>query len=98
MNQNTITRVDICQAIMRNLNVTKSYARTLLRSLLEIACTALENDQELKLLNFGTFSVYQKDPRIGRNPKTKVPAIITSRKVVGFSPSAALKEKVKHPS
>jgi integration host factor subunit alpha len=37
-----------------------------------------------------------KKERIGRNPKTKNVAIITSRKVVKFKPSLIFKEKINN--
>jgi len=41
---------------------------------------------------FGKWSVQQKTPRPGRNPKTGEVMIISERKVVTFSPSQVLKK------
>ena len=50
--------------------------------------------EEVKLSSFGTFSVQSKSERIGRNPKTGIEAVITSRRVLSFRPSHILKDRV----
>ena len=49
---------------------------------------------KIKISSFGTFKVINKKERIGRNPKTKIEAIIVPRKVVKFIPSTLIKEKL----
>ena len=54
----------------------------------------LEAGEEVKLSSFGTFSVQSKSERVGRNPKTGIEAVITSRRVLSFRPSHILKDRV----
>ena len=54
----------------------------------------LIKSNKVKISSFGTFEVINKKERIGRNPKTKVEAKISSRKVVKFKPSVIIKEKL----
>ena len=49
---------------------------------------------EVKISSFGTFKTINKKKRIGRNPKTRVEAIISARKVVVFRASNLLKKKI----
>ena len=49
---------------------------------------------KVKISSFGTFKVMNKKERIGRNPKTKIEAKISSRKVVKFKPSLVIKKKL----
>ena len=49
-----------------------------------------------KITSFGTFEVRSKKERQGRNPKTKVVAKISARKIVKFKPSILIKEKVNN--
>ena len=37
-----------------------------------------------------------KKPRIGRNPKTGVEAEISSRRVISFKPSQAMRKAINH--
>ena len=47
-----------------------------------------------KISSFGSFSVRDKAPRWGRNPKTGEPALIGARRVVVFKPSPTLKRRI----
>ena len=40
------------------------------------------------------FKIMNKSERIGRNPKTKVEAKISARKIIKFKPSLSIKEKL----
>ena len=48
--------------------------------------------KKLKISKFGTFSIREKQQRIGRNPKTKEEKKISKRNVVLFKPSKEFKE------
>jgi integration host factor subunit alpha len=48
----------------------------------------------VKLSGFGNFTVRNKAERIGRNPKTGVEVSIEPRRVVTFTPSHKLKDRV----
>ena len=54
----------------------------------------LIKSSKIKISSFGTFEVINKKKRIGRNPKTKVEALISARKVVKFKASQLLKKKL----
>ena len=51
---------------------------------------------KVKISSFGTFQVVNKKERIGRNPKTKVTAKISSRKIVKFKPSQIFKKRINN--
>ena len=54
----------------------------------------LADSKNIKISSFGTFKVISKSERIGRNPKTKVSAKISARKVISFKPSSLIKKKL----
>lgn len=51
---------------------------------------ALAKDEVVKITNFGVFQPRYKKARMGRNPKTLEPAVISARRVVTFRTSEAL--------
>ena len=51
----------------------------------------LKKEKIVKLSNFGTFILRVKNPRIGRNPKTREKKEISKRNVVLFKPSKEFK-------
>jgi nucleoid DNA-binding protein len=56
---------------------------------------ALKEGDRVALAGFGTFTVVDKPPRKGRNPKTGEAIDIAGKKVPKFSPGKSLKEAVK---
>jgi integration host factor subunit alpha len=59
---------------------------------------ALKYDEEVKITNFGTFGINGKKERIGRNPKTKKPAVISARRVPTFRAASEFRSKVRKMS
>jgi len=55
---------------------------------------ALVNGEQVKISSFGTFSVREKNERVGRNPKTGEEAPIPPRRVLTFRPSHLMKDRV----
>lgn len=55
---------------------------------------ALERGENVNLRGFGTFNLRNKKLRIGRNPKTKVNAIISPRRVVTFKAAPKVIAKI----
>ena len=59
---------------------------------LETIVQALEENEKVQLVGFGSFEVKQRAARIGRNPKTKEAIEIPASKAPVFKPSKALKD------
>ena len=55
---------------------------------------ALANGESVKISSFGTFSIRDKNARVGRNPKTGEEAPIPPRRVLSFKPSHLMKDRV----
>ena len=55
---------------------------------------AILRGENVKLSTFGTFQQRSKRERIGRNPKTRVEAIITPRKVLVFKASHTMRARI----
>ncbi len=90
----TLTRSDIADAITTEFQVTKFEALEFIHEVLSEITVALSEGEDVKLTGFGTFKVHNKKERMGRNPKTKEPAVISARKTVSFRASPILKKKV----
>lgn len=93
-NQNTLTRMELTDAIVRDVGLTRQESSDLLDRMLELVSSSLEHEGAVKLSRFGNFQVRQKAAREGRNPKTGIEATISARRVVTFKPSPTLKDKV----
>lgn len=94
MTNATLTRVELTDAIVREVGLTRQESSHLLDRMLEMISENLEQDGTVKLSRFGNFNVRRKAAREGRNPKTGIQATISARKVVTFKPSPMLKDRV----
>jgi len=55
---------------------------------------ALAEGRRVELRGFGAFSVKQRDPRTGRNPRTGQSVQVTGKVVPHFKPGKELRERV----
>ena len=94
MTNNNLTRRDLSNKIFKNLGFSKNLSSKIVDDFFETLIMGIIKSNKIKISSFGTFSVLDKKERIGRNPKTKVEAIIFSRKVVKFKPSILIKKKI----
>ena len=94
MVKKNFNRKNLSSKIYQNLCFSKNLSSSIVDNFFEIMTSELIRSNKVKISSFGTFKVMNKKERIGRNPKTKIEAKITSRKVVKFKPSIAIKKKL----
>ncbi|MCE3233440.1 MAG: integration host factor subunit alpha [Rickettsiaceae bacterium] len=94
MQDSTVTRAYLTDSIYKKLGYSRAECADLVDAVLEEMTKGLIKDEEVKISAFGSFKVKQKNPRLGRNPKTKAEVPISARKVVSFYVSSLLKERV----
>tara|TARA_B100001540_G_C15165819_1_gene355346 strand:+ start:62 stop:361 length:300 start_codon:yes stop_codon:yes gene_type:complete len=87
-----LTKRDLVNLVYMQLGFSKQISENLIEDLLSTILENIKNEKKLKLSKFGTFTIRQKNSRIGRNPKTKETTLISSRNVVLFKPSKEFKE------
>ena len=96
MIKKNFTRKDLSNKIYKNLGFSKNFSLKIVDNFFETLTKELIKSNKMKISSFGTFKVINKKQRIGRNPKTKKTAIISERKVVKFTPSKLIKEKINN--
>ena len=84
---NNITRNEISDFIHYEFGLAKKDCNDIVNHLIEEIVTGLQNNNKVKIHNFGTFKIMQKNARKARNPKTREEVIIPPRKVISFIPS-----------
>ena len=94
MVQKNFTRKDLSNKIYKVFGFSKNLSRKIIDDFFETLVSELIKSNRVKISSFGTFKVTNKKGRIGRNPKTKIEASISPRKVVKFKPSMFIKEKL----
>ena len=90
----TVTRSDFAERLRERFGLTSADANKMVDVIFDEISEALINDEEVKFAGFGTFKILEKNARMGRNPKTGAPAVITARRVVAFRPSTEFRSRV----
>jgi DNA-binding protein HU-beta len=86
-----MNKAQMVDSIAKSAKLSKAKSKDALDSIMTIAKKTLGKGQKISLVGFGTFSVYQKAARKGRNPQTGKEISIPARKVVKFKASKSLK-------
>ena len=94
MSEKTLTRMDLSEAVFREVGLSRNESSDLVETVLQHMSDALVNGEQVKISSFGTFSVRDKNERVGRNPKTGEEAPIPPRRVLTFRPSHPMKDRV----
>mgnify|MGYP001307298595 CR=1 FL=1 len=93
MRNKNLTRIDIAKKISKELGFSLIYSKKLVDDIINIFSQQIaENDLILK--NIGSFSLINKNERVGRNPITKVDYVIRRRKSISFTASKNLLKKI----
>tara|TARA_X000000950_G_C13883916_1_gene648065 strand:- start:292 stop:579 length:288 start_codon:yes stop_codon:yes gene_type:complete len=90
----TLTKSKIIENLHFSVGLSRSECSFFLETFISKVLESLKNGEDVKIANFGTFNIKSKSPRIGRNPKTKIEVMISSRSVIKFKPSSYLISKI----
>ena len=90
----TMTRADLADSINRKIGLSRADSAQMVESIIDLMGDALARGENVKLSGFGTFVLRDKGERIGRNPKTGIEVPITSRRVLTFRASQALRDRI----
>ena len=96
MTKKNFTKKDLANKIHKNLGFSKNYSLELVEDFFKSMTNELIKSNIIKIASFGTFKVFYKNKRVGRNPKTKKEYQISARKVVRFKPSVLIKSKLNN--
>jgi DNA-binding protein HU-beta len=89
-----VNKSELIDAIAASADLPKAAAGRALDATLEAVTKALQNNESVALVGFGTFSVKERAARTGRNPQTGQPIEIAAATLPTFKPGKALKDAV----
>ena len=90
----TVTRAHLAEAVYQEVGLSRNESADLVETVLKEISDSLTRGESVKISSFGSFSVRQKGPRVGRNPKTGQEVPILPRKVLVFRASNVLKSRI----
>ena len=90
MDKQNISRDEIADSMKSEFGFNRKLCLDIVNDIIEVIIAGLQSDKIVKIHNFGTFKLKNKNSRIGRNPKTKEEFNISSRNVITFKASKIL--------
>ena len=93
MIKKNIKKIDIIKNLSIKVGLTENLSKKIINDLIKILLHNIK-ENNLNLKNLGSFKIIYKKKRKGRNPKTKKEYIISARKIVSFTPSKKIYEKL----
>ncbi|MGC8768233.1 HU family DNA-binding protein [Calditerrivibrio sp.] len=90
-----MNKKDLIEKIAAKAGLKKVEAEKALEAFEEAVVEALKSGDKVTLVGFGTFSVYERKARTGRNPQTGKEIKIPAKKAPKFTPGKLFKDSVK---
>jgi integration host factor subunit alpha len=90
----TLTKAQIVEALAKQNGYSKKLSVEMVETLLELIKRSLESGEDVLISGFGKFCVKEKRERRGRNPSTGDDMILEPRKIVAFTCSRKLRDKI----
>ena len=91
---NTLTKANLTEALSEVTGLPKIEAKNLIEEFFGTISNSLTKGYNVKIGGFGKFSLRDKPARPGRNPVTMEEVEISARRVVTWTPSKKLKERI----
>ena len=91
---NPLTKAVIVESVHNRLRIPRKECSEIIETLLEIIKSTLETGEDVLVSGFGKFNVKEKGERRGRNPATGEDAMVSARRVVTFTCSGRLRDRM----
>ena len=89
-----MNKTQLAAALSEKLGLSKKVSVQAIDALEDLITESLAQNDPVRLIGFGTFSVTERKARVGRNPQTGKDIKIPARKSPKFTPGAELKAAV----
>jgi integration host factor subunit alpha len=91
----TVTKAELASLLNEKVGLNQQESKDMVQAFFEEIAASLEAGDNVKLAGFGNFTLRDKPPRPGRNPKTGEVIPVTARRVTTFRASVKLKKAVE---
>ena len=89
-----MNRSDLIDAIKNETTLTKNESQKIINEFFGVIIQTLANNERVEIRGFGSFTVNDYKPYIGRNPKSGVKIDVPSKKLPFFKVGKELKLRV----
>jgi integration host factor subunit beta len=89
-----MTKADLVEKVTGAGELTRRDGEVIVETIFDAVIGALKSGDKIEIRGFGSFRIRQRNPRIGRNPKTGARVEVPAKKVPYFKPSKELRDLV----
>ena len=91
-----MTKADLIEEVSRVVEMTRKESEVIVEAIFDSIVRSLRSGDKIEIRGFGSFRTRQRQPRIGRNPKTGARVEVPAKKIPYFKPSKELKDVVNN--
>lgn len=89
-----MTKADLIEEVSRLAELTRKDSEVIVETIFDSIVRSLRVGDKIEIRGFGSFRTRQRNPRVGRNPKTGDRVDVPAKKIPFFKPSKELKDLV----
>lgn len=89
-----MNRSDLIETVAKTQNLPRKRAEDAVTALFDALATAMKADERIEIRGFGSFTVRQYDPYVGRNPKTGDTVDVPGKRSPFFRVGKELRDKI----
>ncbi len=93
-----MTKAELIEEVSRVVEMSRKDSEVIVETIFDSIVRALRTGEKIEIRGFGSFRTRQRQPRIGRNPKTGTRVEVPAKRIPFFKPSKELKDLVNGPN
>ena len=93
-----MTKAELIEEVSRVVEMTRKDSEVIVEAIFDSVVRSLRGGDKIEIRGFGSFRTRQRQPRVGRNPKTGARVEVPAKRIPYFKPSKELKDLVNNDS
>src|SRR5436305_7574990 len=93
-----MTKAELIEEVSKVVEMTRKDSETIVETIFDSIVNSLHKGEKIEIRGFGSFRTRQRQPRVGRNPKTGSRVEVPSKRIPYFKPSKELRDLVNGSS
>src|ERR1700674_4923840 len=89
-----MTKAELIEEVSRVVEMTRKDSEVIVEAIFDSIVKSLRAGDKIEIRGYGSFRTRQRQPRVGRNPKTGTRVEVPSKRIPYFKPSKELKDLV----
>lgn len=93
-----MTKAELIEEVSKVVEMTRKDSEEIVETIFDSIVGSLHKGEKIEIRGFGSFRTRQRQPRVGRNPKTGTRVEVPSKRIPYFKPSKELRDLVNQHS